>query len=456
MAKTYLDMVKYMVEANFEISGLVEKPDIIGAVFGQTEGLLGDELDLRELQKSGKIGRIEIDTSQSGSKTYGKLMMPASLDKVETCILAAAVESVDRVGPYDAKFHINKVDDMRTEKRKKVLERAKELLKNLLTNQIPDSRELTEIVEADLKISEIATYGPEKLPAGPDVESSDDVILVEGRADVLTLLKNDITNVVAVGGASSSIPKSIIDLMREKEVTAFVDGDRGGDMIVNTLLHYGDLDYVAKAPDGKEVEELTRKEIIKALRSRTPIDQYLNSGKKAPQTQQPEQRFSPQQTQQRKPQQQPQAQMPAQQPKAEQHPVIEPLEEAVNEDLLPTMESQNASEVAESAQQQPKPALESIVLSELAKGLDELSNRLRCRLYDSSGNIIKEGPIRDIFLMINSTEKIYGIVLDGTITQRLVAVAEEKGVKAIYGLRVNPMPRRPPNIIIYAKEGEST
>ncbi|MEM4072245.1 MAG: DNA primase DnaG, partial [Candidatus Micrarchaeaceae archaeon] len=220
MAKTYLDMVKYMVEANFEINGLVEKPDIIGAVFGQTEGLLGDELDLRELQKSGKIGRIEIDSSQSGSKTYGKLSMPASLDKVETCILAAAVESVDRVGPYDARFHVNKVEDTRTEKRKKVLERAKELLRNLLTNQIPESRELTEIVESDLKVSEITSYGPEKLPAGPDVKSSDDVILVEGRADVLTLLKNDITNAIAVGGASSSIPKSIIDLMREKEITA--------------------------------------------------------------------------------------------------------------------------------------------------------------------------------------------------------------------------------------------
>ncbi|MEM3201854.1 MAG: DNA primase DnaG, partial [Candidatus Micrarchaeaceae archaeon] len=380
MAKTYLDMVKYMVEANFEINGLVEKPDIIGAVFGQTEGLLGDELDLRELQKSGKIGRIEIDSSQSGSKTYGKLSMPASLDKVETCILAAAVESVDRVGPYDARFHVNKVEDTRTEKRKKVLERAKELLRNLLTNQIPESRELTEIVESDLKVSEITSYGPEKLPAGPDVKSSDDVILVEGRADVLTLLKNDITNAIAVGGASSSIPKSIIDLMREKEITAFVDGDRGGDMIINTLLHYGDIDFVAKAPDGKEVEELTRKEIIKSLRSRMPIDQYLNSGKKIA-TPQPEQRQQPQQQQQ---QAQPhEQQFQRQQPKPQQqYQTVEPLDEEKTEDLLPTIESRNASEIAEKPQPQ-KPALESIILGELAKGLDELSNRLRCRLYDS-------------------------------------------------------------------------
>ncbi|MEM4072364.1 MAG: hypothetical protein QXL63_03450, partial [Candidatus Micrarchaeaceae archaeon] len=253
-------------------------------------------------------------------------------------------------------------------------------------------------------------------------------------------------------GASSSIPKSIIDLMREKEITAFVDGDRGGDMIINTLLHYGDIDFVAKAPDGKEVEELTRKEIIKSLRSRMPIDQYLNSGKKIA-TPQPEQRQQPQQQQQ---QAQPhEQQFQRQQPKPQQqYQTVEPLDEEKTEDLLPTIESRNASEIAEKPQPQ-KPALESIILGELAKGLDELSNRLRCRLYDSSGSVIKEGPIRDIFAMIGSTDNIYGIVLDGTITQRLVAAAEEKGVKAIYGLRVNQMPRRPPGMIIYAKEGES-
>ncbi len=145
MAKTYLDIVKYMVEAKFEINGLVEKPDIIGAVFGQTEGLLGDDLDLRELQKGGKIGRIEIDASQSGNKTYGNLYLPASLDKIETCVLAAAVESVDRVGPYEANFQVSKIEDTRAEKRRKLLERAKDLLRKLLTTEIPDSKELTEL-----------------------------------------------------------------------------------------------------------------------------------------------------------------------------------------------------------------------------------------------------------------------------------------------------------------------
>ncbi|MDE1856216.1 MAG: DNA primase, partial [Candidatus Micrarchaeota archaeon] len=285
MAKTYLDIVKYLIAADFSIDGLVDKPDIIGAVFGQTEGLLGDELDLRELQKNGKIGRIEIDMAQGGSKTYGKLRLPASLDRIETCILGAAVESVDRVGPYEARFKVEKVEDTRTEKRRKLLERAKELLKTLLTTGMPDSKELSELVSADVKLAEITEYGPEKLPAGPDIEKEHEVILVEGRADVLTLLRNDITNAIAIGGATSNIPKTLIRLCNEKEVTVFLDGDKGGDMILRSLLSVAPVDFVAKAPEGKEVEELQRKEIIKAVRSKVPLDQYLSVNKTArPQT----------------------------------------------------------------------------------------------------------------------------------------------------------------------------
>src|SRR5271157_5364099 len=279
MGKTYLDIVKYMVVAKFSIDGLVDKPDIIGAVFGQTEGLLGDQLDLRELQKSGKIGRIEIEVNQSGSKTYGRLLLPASLDRVETCILGAAVESVDRVGPFEAQFQVDKVEDTRAEKRRKILDRAKVLIKQLLSTEIPDSKELAEMVQNEVKSSEISTYGPEHLPAGPDIGKSNEVIIVEGRADVITLLKNDITNAIAVGGATSNIPKSIIDLANEKETTVFVDGDRGGNLVVRSLLTVAEIDFVARAPDGKEVEELARKEIIKALRTRVPIDQYLGIDK---------------------------------------------------------------------------------------------------------------------------------------------------------------------------------
>ena len=206
MAKSYIDIVKYMVEARFEISGSVEKPDIIGAVFGQTEGLLGADLDLRELQKNGKIGRIEIEVSSGKNKTAGTLVLPSSLGRVETCILAAAIEAVDRVGPFDTSFSVIKIDDTRNEKRNRVINRAKELVKKMLNTTIPDSKEISEIVEAEVKSSIVGTYGEDKLPAGPDIAKNDEVILVEGRADVINLLRNDITNCIAIGGASGHVP----------------------------------------------------------------------------------------------------------------------------------------------------------------------------------------------------------------------------------------------------------
>ena len=488
MAKTYLDIVKYMIAADFGIDGMVDKPDIIGAVFGQTEGLLGDELDLRELQKNGKIGRIEIEMSQNQGKTYGKLFLPASLDRIETCILAAAVESVDRVGPYDARFKVGKVEDTRTEKRRKLLERAKELVRALLTTEMPDSKELSELVQADVKTSEITSYGPENLPAGPDVSKGNEVILVEGRADVLNLLRNDITNAVAIGGATS-IAKSLIKLCNEKEVTVFLDGDKGGDMILRTLLSVAEVDFVAKAPEGKEVEELQRKEVIKALRTKVPIDQYLGMNKTArpqnmhpsrvPPTQRPQQ-FSqqnsssqggmmPPQNLQPRPQPQQMSQQ-QQQPQPQQFsshqsrgaelvgmdeddnslPKIDsgaPLQRPPQKTMFNTQVDLNRPAVA-------KPAMESMVLSQLSAGLDELNGTLRSRLYATDGSVAKELPIRELVAYLQDTvdRGLYGIVLDGVITQRLVELALMKSVHAIYGLKANPMPKKHPELIIYTKE----
>ncbi len=270
MGKTYIDTVKYLVYANVEIGGLVEKPDVVGAVFGQTEGLLGDDLDLRELQKNGRIGRIEVDIVPRGGKSVGKIKLPSSLDMVETCILAAALETVDRVGPCEARLSIDKIEDTRSTKRKVLVDRAKSLLKNMLLHEIPESKEISEQVRSEVKTSEVSDYGPEKLPAGPGIGEADSIILVEGRADVINLLKNDITNVVAVGGANVS--PAIAKLCLEKEVTVFLDGDRGGDIIMAELARICEIDFVARAPTGKEVEELTRKEIIKCLRSKIPFE----------------------------------------------------------------------------------------------------------------------------------------------------------------------------------------
>ncbi len=261
--------VKYMIRAKFEVDGVVEKSDAIGAVFGQTEGLFGPELDLRELQKSGRIGRIEIQLKSGKDKTTGALLIPTSLDRVSTVILAASLESIDRVGPCAAKVAIEKIEDIRNARRTAIIKRAKEILHKWTIEAIPGTEEIFREVSETLRLARVEAYGPEKLTAGPDIESAKEIIIVEGRADIINLLRCGIQNVIAVEGAK--IPQSIIKLSKEKEATAFLDGDRGGDLILKELLQVTNVKYVARAPSGKEVEELTPKQIATALQHRVPI-----------------------------------------------------------------------------------------------------------------------------------------------------------------------------------------
>ncbi|MBU0980633.1 MAG: DNA primase [Nanoarchaeota archaeon] len=271
MAKISPVSAKYIVHATIEIDGVVDKPDVIGAIFGQTEGLLGADLELRELQRSGRIGRIEVNVDTRTGKTHGSIVVPSSLDKAETSIVGAALEIIQRIGPCNAKIKVTKIEDVRVSKRRFVIERAKELLKDLMDNVMPDSQELADEVAYSVRVMEIIEYSRERLPAGPNIDESDEIIVVEGRADVLNLLKHGIKNAIAING--TNIPAAIIELSKKKIVTAFVDGDRGGRLILKELMTVAEMDYVTRAPDGKEVEEITKKEIHKALRSRVSVEQ---------------------------------------------------------------------------------------------------------------------------------------------------------------------------------------
>ena len=262
---------KYIIHATINIEGVVDRPDVIGAIFGQTEGLLGADLELRELQRSGRIGRIEVGTDTRSGKTQGVIDIPSSLDKAETSIIAAALEIIQRIGPCTAKIHTKNIEDVRVSKRSFVIERAKELLRDLQTKSMPDSQELADEVAYSVRVMEITEYGKERLPAGPSIDDSDEIIIVEGRADVLNLLKHGFKNAIAMNG--TSVPETIIELCKKKVVTMFVDGDRGGNLIVKDLTSRADVDFVTRAPDGKEVEEITLKEIHIALRSKISGEQ---------------------------------------------------------------------------------------------------------------------------------------------------------------------------------------
>ena len=258
---------KYIIEVKFIIKGVVEKSDIVGAIFGQTEGLLLD-LDLRDLQKSGRIGRIEVETESKEGLSEGFIRIPSSLTRKETALLAATVETVSRVGPCEAEISLIEIRDVRETKRQKIIERAAELLKEWDQKSLEKS-EIEEQIDTDIKLGEIISWGPEKLPAGPEVDNNQDLIIVEGRADVLNLLRIGIKNTIAVQG--TQVPKSVLNLAKKKKiVTCFLDGDRGGTIILNELMQLLKLDYVARAPDGFEVEELTRKQMVKALQNKRP------------------------------------------------------------------------------------------------------------------------------------------------------------------------------------------
>src|SRR3989338_3772990 len=210
MGKVSPVSTKYIIHANITIEGNVDRPDVIGAIFGQTEGFLGQELELRELQRSGKVGRIEVKIDVINGKSAGQIIIPCSLDKAETAIIAAALETIERIGPCNSAVKIDKIEDVRISKREFVITRAKELLSEFQSKVLPDSQEITEEVAQSLRTQEITEWGSEKLPAGPGIDDSDEVILVEGRADVINLLKAGFKNAIAMNG--TSVPETIKEL----------------------------------------------------------------------------------------------------------------------------------------------------------------------------------------------------------------------------------------------------
>ncbi|WP_297457923.1 DNA primase DnaG [Thermococcus sp.] len=431
-AKDEFGTTKYVIYAEFEANGIVERPDVVGAIFGQTEGLLGDDLDLRELQKTGRIGRIRVEVHTKAGKTYGTITVPSSLDRVETAILAAALETIDRVGPAEAKIRVLRIEDVRATKRKYIIERAKEILEKLMDQEIPETQELTEEVKKAVRAKELIEYGPEKLPAGPHVPFSDSIIVVEGRADVLNLLKHGIKNAIAVEG--TSIPETIIKLSKERIVTTFTDGDRGGELILKELLQVADVDYVARAPEGKEVEELTKKEIVKSLRSKVPAEQVIteifykgrNFYDVIREKEREKEKATTPQTQS---QQAPQVQK-VEERRAERVEKVEPKKE---ERIIRPIQKPTSSELDEFKEfiERVKSGKESTAI-----------------LLDESRNVIAEIPVRELTNQLKERKDVYAVVFNGVITQRLIDTVSETGVRYLIGARKYNVVRRPVNLKI--------
>jgi DNA primase len=416
---------KYLISAKLSTDGIVEKPDIVGAIFGQTEGLLGDELDLRDLQKSGRIGRIEVEVSSSKGKSEGIVYVPSSLDQVETAILASSLETIDRVGPCKARISIEKIEDVRVSKRNKIVERAKQLLTELLKASKVSGVDLADSVRQSVQIEEVMHYGKERLPAGPNLEDSDAIIVVEGRSDVLNLLKYGIKNVIAVEG--TNVPQTIIDLSKEKVVTAFVDGDRGGELILRELLQVAEVDFVARAPAGQEVEELTQKQIVKCLRNKSPADQFaemLNIPSGAPKNGQKEVRREEERGDRNRHEEDRGRHVR----EREQKPPPRPIEEKAVRRFSPEQ-------------------------ARYKSVLEELSNSSKAKLLNSTGNVLKEVHVSTLADTLKETsEGVTAVILDGIITQRVLDIAVEKNISTVVGVKLGNIAKLPTSVEVLTKE----
>ncbi|HYY92009.1 MAG TPA: DNA primase DnaG [Candidatus Dormibacteraeota bacterium] len=408
----YASTTKYIVKARFDVEGVVEKPDVVGAVFGQTEGLFGPDLDLRELQKSGRIGRIEINLDSKKDKTTGSIVIPSSLDKVSTAIIAAAIESVDRIGPCEAKISLDKVEDVREEKRKAIMTKAKDILRKWVVESSPSTEEVVKEVAGSLRGVDVIEYGPEKLPAGPEVERGD-IIVVEGRADVILLMKCGIKNVIALNG--TKVPDTVIKLTKDREVTAFLDGDRAGDLILKELTQVADIDYVARATFGKEVEELTPKEVMRALRERVsvnmakPIERQQFERPQFSRPERPERGYGERSYTERA--------------YGGERPFEQPVRAA------PQMEKPNL----------PNPVFDA------AK---DLRGTLEAVVFDEEGKELSKMPVSELAEKIPSLENARVVLFDGVVTQRLLDTAASKGIKYVIGDRVSDGAKKPANVSV--------
>ena len=421
------DQAKYLIHADITADGVVERNDVVGAVFGQTEGLLGEDLDLRDLQESRKLGRIDVEITSEGGQSFGEITIASGLDRVETAILAAAFETIERVGPCRATVEVTDLEDVRSAKRREVVERATQLLAEFDESSL-SSQDIVEEVREAVRVADITEF--HGFPAGPRVGESDAVIVVEGRADVLTLLRCGVKNPIAVEG--TDVPEKVAQLTCERTVTAFLDGDRGGGLILKELAQVGDIDHVALAPPGRSVEDLSRDEVMTALREKVPFE-AVDEADPAAVAAATDGSVRPA-------------------PDAERGDADADEDDAAAEPTRsgsateePTTEESAIEETDEGGEQAAGSEAESPLETgaETTEGGDPttLSGHVtaviggdtgQVRLLDEAFGVLAEGAAEEAFELLDDAGAVpAAVVLDGELTQRVLDVAAQRGVPQV-------------------------
>ena len=427
---------KYIIHADVRTSGVVERSDVVGAIFGQTEGLLGEDMDLRDLQDASKVGRIDVDIESEGGRSFGTVQIASGMDRAETAVLAAALETIERVGPCRANCSVIKIEDARAAKRREIVDRATELLAAFEDEQLTSER-LVEEVRERARESEITEY--RGLPAGPRVADSDAIIIVEGRADVRKLLSAGIKNAIAVEG--TDVPDEVAQLTQDRTTTAFLDGDRGGDLILRELEQVGSVDYVAFAPRDQSVEDLDRAAIMAALRKKVPYEQVAEevTAREA---------FAP--TDGGTVTEDPVAETetnPAGSP-ADTEAVVQSDGHSAAHPSATHSEDEPTDPQAAGKETQQEPT----TLGDHIEGVIEAGAGL-VRLLDSEFAVLAEADADEAFEAIEGAEEVsHTVVLDGAVTQRLLDICAQRGVGRIIGADTGEYVKQPAGVRVHAAE----
>lgn len=400
-------IVKYHVKLKFEVDGLVEKADIIGAIFGQTEGLLGPEMNLNELQKVSKVGRIEVNVDSKGNMAKGDALIPMSTDISTAALIAAAIESIDKVGPFQAKFNLMGIDDIRAIKKKVIVDRAKKIVQDWATKTISEGEEMLKDVYDASKPGKLTSFGKAQLACGTGVFDSDWIILVEGRADVINLLRAGFDNAIAIEGAR--IDETVTKLTDGKRVVAFLDGDRAGDLILKELHGLVKIDKVLRAPPGREVEECTPIEIAEilkdALSAETVPAQPMHVHHDRERDRDRDRRHRG-----REREREPREEYRTPPPPAP----VQPSKEVIAED---------------------KPE----ILTAIRDVYPQINETLEAVILDGSMNKLLKVPVSEVIKSLDSAEGGKLLVIDGIVTQRLVDAADKAGIEYVVGHRTTDL-----------------
>ncbi|MBA3976892.1 MAG: DNA primase [Nitrosopumilus sp.] len=415
-------IVKYHVKLKFDVDGLVEKADIIGAIFGQTEGLLGPEMNLNELQKVSKVGRIEVNVDSKSNSAKGDALIPMSTDISTAALIAAAIESIDKVGPFQAKFSLIGMDDIRAIKKKIIVDRAKKIVQEWATKTISEGEEMLKDVYDASKPGRLTTFGKAQLACGVGVYDSDWIILVEGRADVINLLRAGYENSIAIEGAK--IDETILKLTHGKRVIAFIDGDRAGDLILKELQGLVKIDRVYRAPTGREVEECTPLEISEILRD---VEQYIKNTYAST----PNSSNSGHQFQMRNNAQGSINQNQINTIDTESRPII-------NQQNKVSVEDNNNKITYLNTEKNSSPKNEDEeIISTTKQIFPQINETLEAVIFDGSMKTMIKVPVSEIVKRISNSQGGKLLVLDGIITQRLIEAANKAGIQYIIGHRTS-------------------